>query len=316
MNRSLKITLFTLFTVAALSLGSLYKWQATRTNLTIKVGILHSLTGTMAISEIAVVNATLMAIEEINAAGGILGRQIKPIIIDGKSDPASFASGATDLLTQHKVAVVFGCWTSASRKTVKPIFERHNRLLFYPVQYEGLEQSSHIVYTGSAPNQQILPAVTWCFRHLHAKSFFLVGSDYVFPRTANELIKAQVRALGGEITDEQYLPLGSTKVDSIVSRIVETKPDVILNTINGDSNIAFFNSLRDAAVTAQNSPVMSFSIAEVELANMDTSYLAGHYATWSYFQSVKSPVNDRFVAAYKKRFGENKVTSDPIEAPP
>ncbi len=280
----------------------------------IKVGVLHSLSGTMAISEVSVKDATLLAIEEINANGGIDGRKIEPIVVDGKSDWPTFAAEAKRLIVEEKVSVVFGCWTSASRKTVKPVFEKHNHLLFYPVQYEGLEQSPNIVYTGATPNQQLLPAVKWCFDELKAKKFFLVGSDYVFPRTANAIMRAQIEAVRGEVLGEQYILLGSKDVQKTVDEIVAAKPDVILNTINGDSNVAFFKALRARGVTPDVIPTMSFSIAEDELRSMDPSSMAGDYAAWNYFQSAEGAVNERFVASFKRKFGADRVTDDPIEA--
>ncbi|TAE56372.1 MAG: urea ABC transporter substrate-binding protein [Nostocales cyanobacterium] len=279
----------------------------------IKVGILHSLTGTMAISEKSVVDATLMAIEEINKSGGILGRQIEPITVDGKSDWNTFAQAAEHLITQEKVVTVFGCWTSASRKTVKPIFEKYNHLLIYPVQYEGLETSPNIVYTGAAPNQQIIPAVKWSFDNL-GKRFFLVGSDYIFPRTANAIIKDQVQALQGEILGEEYIILGSNQVEKIVKKIVETQPEVILNTINGDSNIAFFKAIRKAGITPEKIPIISFSLAEEELQNLPNQDVVGDYAAWNYFQNIDTPTNKKFIQKFKNKYGRDRVTSDPIEA--
>ncbi len=279
----------------------------------IKVGILHSLSGTMAISESSVRDATLLAIEELNARGGVLGRQIEPVVADGRSDSPTFAREAERLITEERVAVVFGCWTSASRKTVKPVFEKHNHLLLYPVQYEGLEQSPNIIYLGAAPNQQIIPAVKWSFDNL-GRRFFLVGSDYVFPRTANAIIKAQVTALGGEIAGEEYLRLGSHEVEAVVQKIVQTQPTVILNTINGDSNVAFFEGLRRAGITPARIPTVSFSVAEDELRQFKVSLMAGDYASWNYFQSVNREENRRFVAAFRARFGSERVTTDPMEA--
>jgi urea transport system substrate-binding protein len=267
----------------------------------------------MAISETSVRDATLLAIEEINAAGGVLGRQIEPVVADGRSNWPVFALEAERLITSEHVAVVFGCWTSASRKIVKPVFERHNSLLFYPVQYEGLEQSPNIVYTGAAPNQQIIPAVKWSFDHL-GKRFFLVGSDYVFPRMANAIIKAQVAALGGTIVGEEYLTLGSLSAEKIANKILQAQPEVILNTINGDSNTAFFDALRESGISPERIPTVSFSIAEPELLHMDAGAVAGNYAAWNYFQSVESLENRRFVAAFRARFGADRVTGDPMEA--
>jgi urea transport system substrate-binding protein len=267
----------------------------------------------MAISEQSVADATLLAIEEINRNGGLLGRKVEPVVADGRSDWPTFAGEAERLITEDKVSVVFGCWTSASRKTVKPVFETHEHLLFYPVQYEGLEQSPNIVYTGAAPNQQIIPAVKWCFDNL-GKKFFLVGSDYVFPRTANAIIKDQLSALRGEVLGEEYILLGSPDVKEAVRKIVEAKPEVILNTINGDTNVAFFQQLRAAGVVPEEIPTMSFSIAEDELRTLGGENMVGDYACWNYFQSVDTEENRRFVEAFRGRFGHDRVTDDPMEA--
>jgi urea transport system substrate-binding protein len=279
----------------------------------IRVGVLHALSGTMAISEAPLVDATLLAIDEINAAGGVLGRQIEPVVVDSLSDWAYSAQAAEDLIRREQVSVVFGCWTSACRRTVRPVFERLDHLLVYPVQYEGLESSPNILYTGAAPNQQILPAVKWSLDNL-GQRLFLVGSDYVFPRSANAIIRDQVVSLRGEIVGEEYLLLGSTDAAPIVEQIVAAQPDVILNTINGDSNIAFFQALRDAGITPDTLPTLSFSIAESELPTLDIASLTGDYAAWNYFQSVQSEANARFVAAFQGRYGADRTTSDPIEA--
>ncbi len=279
----------------------------------IKVGILHSITGTMAISEKSVLDSTLMAIEEINLKGGIIGRKIEPVIVDGRSDWPTFAKEAERLIVDEKVSVIFGCWTSASRKTVKPIFEKFNHLLFYPVQYEGLEQSSNIIYTGAAPNQQIIPAVKWCFDNL-GKRFFLIGSDYVFPRSANAIIRDQTIALGAEIVGEEYILLGSNNVENMVQKIVEVQPEVILNTINGDSNISFFKELKKAGITPDKIPTMSFSIAEDELRTLGTENMVGNYTCWNYFQSVTTEENRVFVERFKVKYGSDRTTDDPIEA--
>ncbi len=284
----------------------------------IKVGVLHSLSGTMEISEVSVKDATLLAIEEINASGGINGRKIAPIVVDGESNWPKFTAEAERLITEEKVCVIFGCWTSASRKAVKPVFEKHDHLLFYPVQYEGLEQSPNIVYTGASPNQQLIPAVKWCFDELKAERFFLVGSDYVFPQTANAILRAQIEALRGTVVDEQYILLGSNDVkatvDKIVDKIVETQPDIILNTINGDTNIHFFEALRQAGITPDKIPSMSFSIAEDELRTMAPETMAGDYATWNYFQSIEGERNASFVRRFKQKHGDDRVTDDPMEA--
>jgi urea transport system substrate-binding protein len=279
----------------------------------IRVGVLHSLSGTMEISEKSVADATLLAIDDINDRGGLLGRKVEPVVADGESDWPTFAREAERLITQEKVSAVFGCWTSASRKTVKPVFETQDHLLFYPVQYEGLEQSPNIVYTGAAPNQQIIPAVRWCFENLGRK-FFLVGSDYVFPRTANEIIRDQLRSLHGEIVGEQYILLGGQDVQSVVQSIVAARPDAILNTINGDTNVAFFRELRAAGITPEETPTMSFSIAEDELRMLGLEAMVGDYASWNYFQSVDREENERFVKRFQAKYGSHRVTDDPMEA--
>ena len=282
---------------------------------TIKVGILHSLSGTMAISETTVVDAEMLAIEEINAAGGVLGKKIEPIKEDGASDWPTFAEKATKLIDQDKVVVVFGGWTSASRKAMLPVFESKNHMLWYPVQYEGQECSKNIFYTGAAPNQQIEPAVEWLLKN-KGKEFFLVGSDYVFPRTANTIIKEQLKVKGGKTVGEDYLPLGNTEVTPIITKIKQALPKggVIFNTLNGDSNVAFFKQIQAAGLKPDKYPVLSVSIAEEEVQQIGVEYLLGQYAAWNYFQTVKSPANEKFVKAFKAKYGENRVTNDPAEA--
>jgi urea transport system substrate-binding protein len=280
----------------------------------LKVGVLHSRTGTMAISERPVIDATLFAIEELNAKGGVLGRKVEAVVEDGASDWPTFARKAEKLITEDKVCTVFGCWTSASRKTVKPVFEKHNHLLFYPVQYEGLEQSPNIVYTGAAPNQQIIPAIKWSCSFLKKKRLFLVGSDYVFPRAANVIIRDQAADLGAEIVGEEYLPLGGTDMSALTKKIQTRKPDLILNTINGDSNVAFFRALRQAGLTAERLPTLSFSVSEEELGSLSAKQVKGDYAAWNYFQSIDLPANQDFVSRFRARFGPERILSDPMEA--
>ncbi|MEB3310618.1 MAG: urea ABC transporter substrate-binding protein [Snowella sp.] len=282
---------------------------------TIKVGILHSLSGTMAISETTVVDAELMAIEEINAAGGVLGKKIEPIKEDGASDWPTFAEKATKLIDQDKVVAIFGCWTSASRKAVLPVFESKNHMLWYPVQYEGQECSKNVFYTGAAPNQQIEPAVNWLLEN-KGKEFFLVGSDYVFPRTANTIIKEQLKAKGGKTVGEDYLPLGNTEVTPIITKIKQALPNggVIFNTLNGDSNVAFFKQIQSAGLKPDKYPVLSVSIAEEEVQQIGVDYLLGQYAAWNYFQTVDTPANKKFVEAFKAKYGADRVTNDPAEA--
>lgn len=286
---------------------------AADTGDTVKVGVLHSLSGTMAISEVSLRDAELMAIEEINAKGGVLGKQIEPVIEDGASDWPTFAEKAKKLLQKDEVATVFGGWTSASRKAMLPVFEQNNGLLWYPVQYEGMESSPNIFYTGATTNQQIVPSVTWLLEN-KGKSFFLIGSDYVFPRTANKEIKAQLEAEGGTLVGEEYTPLGHTDYSTLISKIKEEKPEVIYNTLNGDSNVAFFKQLKDAGITADDMTVLSVSIAEEEIRGIGTDILTGHYAAWNYFQTTDTPENEKFVAAYKEAYGDDRVTGDPIEA--
>lgn len=282
---------------------------------TIKVGILHSLSGTMAISEKSVVEAEQLAIEEINNAGGVLGKQIQAIVEDGASNWDTFREKATKLIDQDQVVAIFGCWTSASRKNVLPVFEQKDHMLWYPVQYEGQECSKNIFYTGAAPNQQIEPSVDWLLQN-KGKEFFLVGSDYVFPRTANTIIKAQLAAKGGKTVGEDYLPLGNTEVTPIITKIKQALPNggVIYNTLNGDSNVAFFKQLQGAGLGPDKYPSMSVSIAEEEVRAIGPEYLKGHYAAWNYFQTVDTPANQQFVEAFKKKYGEDRVTNDPMEA--
>ncbi|GMK46835.1 urea ABC transporter substrate-binding protein [Paenibacillus glycanilyticus] len=280
---------------------------------TIKVGVLHSLSGTMAISEVSVRDAEMMAIEEINAAGGVLGKKIEAIQEDGASDWPTFAEKARKLLSEDKVATVFGGWTSSSRKAMKPVFEELNGLLWYPVQYEGLEASPNIFYTGATTNQQIVPAVDWLLEN-RGKKFYLLGSDYVFPRTANLIIKEQLKAKGGEMVGEEYTPLGHTDYSTIISKIKEAKPDVVFNTLNGDSNVAFFKQLKDAGITSKDITTLSVSVAEEEIRGIGVDVLQGHLAAWNYYQTTDTPANKTFVENYKKKYGEDRVTADPIEA--
>ncbi|HKG67869.1 MAG TPA: urea ABC transporter substrate-binding protein [Segetibacter sp.] len=306
-----------LFVVTVTSCGSTDKHSELASDESpgnsIKVGVLHSLSGTMSISEVDVKNATLLAIDELNKAGGLLGKQIEPIVEDGASDWPTFAEKSTKLIEKDKVNAVFGCWTSASRKAVLPVFEQKNHLLFYPVQYEGMEASKNVVYTGAAPNQQIIPAVEWMIKQ-GKKKFFLIGSDYVFPRTANKIIKAQLAASGVQMAGEEYAPLGHVEFTTLIGKIKASGADAVLNTLNGDSNVGFFKQLASAGITSSTVPVMSFSIAEVELKGIGTEIMRGHYAAWNYFMTMKGPANDAFIKAYQAKYGADKVTDDPIEA--
>jgi len=275
------------------------------------VGILHSLTGTMAYSESPVVDATLLAIDEVNRRGGLLGRRVEAIVADGRSDGATFARKAECLLVEDKVSALFGCWMSAHRKQVVPIVEHYDGLMVYPVQYEGLESSPNVFYTGAAPNQQIIPAMRWAFGFLNCRRLFLVGSDYIFPRIANQIVRDQATRNGAEIVGELYIPSGSLEVKDPVTAIVAAAPDLIVNTINGDSNIAFFRSLRTAGMTPGILPTLSFSVGENELRNLD---IGGDYAAWNYFQSIDRRENQIFLDSFRSRYGPQRVTSDPMEA--
>ena len=280
---------------------------------TIKVGVLHSLSGTMSISETAVKDATLLAIEEINASGGVLGKQLEPVIEDGASDWPTFAEKARKLIQSDQVAVVFGGWTSASRKAMLPVFEANNGLLFYPVQYEGLESSPNIFYTGATTNQQIIPAVEYLLAEGNTK-FYLLGSDYVFPRTSNLIINKQLEAAGIEAVGEEYTPLGHTEYSTVIAKIKSADPDVVFNTLNGDSNVAFFKQLKDAGITPGDLTTVSVSVAEEEITGIGAENMEGHLVAWNYFQTTDTPENTKFVQAFKTKYGENRVTDDPIEA--
>ncbi len=275
----------------------------------VKVGLIHSLSGTMAISEGPLVEVELMAIDEINKTGGILGYQIEPVTMDGASVPETFAQKAQELLSSG-VQFLFGCWTSASRKAVKPIVEDAEGLLWYPVQYEGLEQSEHIIYTGACPVQQIVPAVEWVLAHIGPR-IFLVGSDYVFPRTANNLVRSQVENRRGSIVGELYVPQGGMDFASIIEEIQRQKPDAVFSTVFGESNLAFYRQYHAAGIDAQSIPIMAVCISETELQSI-AGVAAGHYACRNYFQSLNRPENQRFVANYKKRCGEAGVCSAPM----
>ncbi|WP_280362371.1 urea ABC transporter substrate-binding protein [Nocardia wallacei] len=280
---------------------------------TIKIGSLHSLTGTMAISEVTVANATKLGVDQVNAAGGVLGKQIQIVPEDGASDPKTFAEKAEKLISSDCVAAVFGGWTSASRKAMKPKFESLNSLLFYPVQYEGLEDSKNIFYTGATTNQQILPALDY-LKQKGITSLYLVGSDYVFPQTANREIKAYAAANGMEIKGEDYAPLGSTDFSTIVNKVRNAKAGAVFNTLNGDSNVAFFREYANAGLKAAEMPVISVSIAEEEVTGIGPQHIAGQLTAWNYYQTVDSPQNKAFVDAYKSVYGADKPTSDPMEA--
>ena len=297
---------------------------------TIKVGVLHSLSGTMAISETVLKDTVLMAIDEINAKGGVMGKKLEPVVVDPASNWPLFAEKARQLITQDKVAVVFGCWTSVSRKSVLPVFEELNSLLFYPVQYEGEELSKNVFYTGAAPNQQAIPAVEYLMSKDggSAKRFVLLGTDYVYPRTTNKILRAFLKSKGISDADimEEYTPFGHSDYQTIIAKIKkfasEGKKTAVVSTINGDSNVPFYKELGNQGLKAKDVPVVAFSVGEEELRGVDTKPLVGHLAAWNYFMSIKNPTNDEFIkkwSAYAKAKNiaghkDKPLTNDPMEA--
>jgi len=287
--------------------------KADTSGSTVKVGLLNSLSGTMAISEVTVHNSLLLAIKEINASGGVLGKKLKAVSQDGASDWPTFAEKAETLITDDKVVATFGCWTSASRKAVKPVFERYKSLLFYPVQYEGLEESPYIFYIGATTNQQIVPALDY-LKKQGLTRLYLVGSDYVFPRTANKIIKAYAKANGMTVVGEDYAPLGSTEFSTIVNKVKDSGADAVFNTLNGDSNVAFFKEYKSSGLTAKSMPVLSVSIAEEEVKSIGTQYLEDQLTAWNYYETTPGAANTKFVKAYQAEYGKDKPTSDPMEA--
>ena len=311
--------------LAAMSMSSFSALAAD----TIKVGILHSLSGTMAISETALKETALMTIAEINAKGGVMGKMLEPVVVDPASNWPLFAEKARQLLTQDKVAVVFGCWTSVSRKSVNPVFKELNGLLFYPVQYEGEELEKNVFYTGAAPNQQAIPAVEYLMSKDggSAKRWVLLGTDYVYPRTTNKILRAFLKSKGVAEADimEEYTPFGHSDYQTIIAKIKkfasEGKKTAVVSTINGDSNVPFYKELGNAGLKATDVPVVAFSVGEEELRGVDTKPLVGHLAAWNYFQSIKNPENTAFIKMYKDWAKKQKlpnadtvVTNDPMEA--
>lgn len=295
---------------------------------TIKVGVLHSLSGTMAISETSLKDITLMTLEEINADGGLLGKKLEAVVVDPASNWPLFAEKARELIVKHKVAVTFGCWTSVSRKSVLPVFEELDALLFYPVQYEGEECSKNVFYTGAAPNQQAIPAVEYLMSEDGggAKRFVLLGTDYVYPRTTNKILRAFLHSKGIKDADimESYTPFGHSDYQTIVAdvkKFAASKPTAVVSTINGDSNVPFYKELANQGIKAEDIPVVAFSVGEEELRGIDTAPLVGHLAAWNYFMSIDTPENKSFIekwSAYVKKAnlpgGSKRVTNDPMEA--
>ncbi len=297
---------------------------------TIKVGVLHSLSGTMAISETVLKDTVLMAIDEINAKGGLLGKKLEPVVVDPASNWPLFAEKAKQLLTQDKVAVTFGCWTSVSRKSVLPVYKENNGLLFYPVQYEGEELEKNVFYTGAAPNQQAIPAVEYLMSKDggSAKRFVLLGTDYVYPRTTNKILRAFLKSKGVAESDimEEYTPFGHSDYQTIIAKIKkfasEGKKTAVVSTINGDSNVPFYKELGNQGLKAKDVPVVAFSVGEEELRGVDTKPLVGHLAAWNYFMSIKNPTNAEFIkkwSEYAKSHNiaghkDKPLTNDPMEA--
>ncbi|MGE0425724.1 MAG: urea ABC transporter substrate-binding protein [Reyranellaceae bacterium] len=310
---------------AATVAGAIAAWSfgAVAQQPPIKVGVLHSLSGTMAISETTLKDTVLMMVDDINKKGGLLGRKLEAVVVDPASNWPLFAEKARELIQKEKVDVVFGCWTSVSRKSVLPVFEELNGLLFYPVQYEGEESSRNVFYTGAAPNQQAIPAVEYLMSKEggEVKRWVLAGTDYVYPRTTNKILEAFLKAKGVKQEDIMinYTPFGHSDWQTIVADIKKFasagKKTAVVSTINGDANVPFYKELANAGIKAKDVPVVAFSVGEEELAGIDTKNLVGHLAAWNYFQSVKSPVNDAFIKQWKAFIKNDKrVTNDPMEA--
>ena len=285
------------------------------TDDSVTVGILHSVTGTMAISETGSVEAEKLAIDQINASGGVLGRKIKIIQEDGASDWPTFAEKAKKLLVNDKCASVFGCWTSASRKAVLPVFEQYNGMLYYPTFYEGLEQSKNVIYTGQEATQQIIAGLNWVEKQRGAKSFYLLGSDYIWPRTSNKIARKHIEnVLKQQVVGEDYFPLGSTQFNSVINKIKLKKPDVIYAIIVGGSNVAFYKQLKAAGIDLSKQMLMTISVTEDEIDGIGGENIAGAYACMKYFQSIDNANNKAFVAAFKKMWGEKTVIGDVTQA--
>ena len=303
-----------------LGVGTLFAGAANAAD-TIKVGILHSLSGTMAISETTLKDTMLMLIDEQNKKGGLLGKKLEAVVVDPASDWPLFAEKARELITKDKVAAVFGCWTSVSRKSVLPVFEELNSLLFYPVQYEGEESSKNVFYTGAAPNQQAIPAVDYLMKELGVKRWVLAGTDYVYPRTTNKILAAYLKSKGVADKDIMinYTPFGHSDWQSIVAKIKKFgsagKKTAVVSTINGDANVPFYKELGNQGINADTIPVIAFSVGEEELSGIDTKPLVGHLAAWNYFMSVDSEVNEAFIDSWHTFIKNDKrVTNDPMEA--
>jgi len=285
------------------------------TDTEVTVGQLHSATGTMAISETGSIQAEQLAIDQINEAGGVLGRKIKIIVEDGASDWPTFAEKAKKLLVNDKVAAVMGCWTSASRKAVLPVFEKENGMLYYPTFYEGLEQSKNVIYTGQEATQQILAGLDWIAKEKKAKTFYLIGSDYIWPRTTNKIARKHIEnVLGGKVVGEEYYALGHTDFGSLINKIKLKKPDVIYAIIVGGSNVSFYKQLKAAGITSDKWTLLTISVTEDEVLGIGGENLAGFYSAMKYFQSLENPNNTKFVEAFKKKYGAKSVIGDVTQA--
>lgn len=312
---SILIAMVTDVIAAGLPTSQVNKTGLAVTDDTVKVGILHSITGTMAISETGSVEAEKLAIEQINAMGGILGRKIEIIQEDGASDWPTFAEKAKKLLERDKVAAVFGCWTSASRKAVLPVFEKDNGLLYYPTFYEGLEQSKNVFYTGQEATQQILAGLNWASKELGAKKFYLVGSDYIWPRTSMKIARKHIEnVLHGKVVGEEYYPLGSTQFGSLINKIKLKKPDLVFGAVVGGSNVAWFKQLKAAGLTFKKQPMLTISVTEDEVLGIGGQNVEGLYSSMKYFQSLDLPGNKKFVSAFKKKWGPDSVIGDVTES--
>lgn len=289
----------------------LYQYNYPYSLSPIRIGVIHSLTGTMAQSEQPLVDILSLEVEEINTSGGLLGRQIEMIVADSRSNAEHAAKEVKKLILNEKVDVIFGCWTSSCRKAVKPIVEKYQSILFYPVQYEGLEESKNIIYTGAAPNQQIIPGINWALKNF-GKRVYLIGSNYIFPRAANVIVRDIVQLKKAEVVGEKYVDLGSSNFESVISDILALRPDVVLNTVNGDSNKYLFSNLKLGDL--EDIPVVSFSFSETELTLIEQARNKNHYAVWNYFQSIERDENTQFIEKIKQKLGRNIVISDPMEA--
>jgi urea transport system substrate-binding protein len=300
-------------TAAATAIPGPFIWpRGAQAADTVKVGILHSLTGTIAIAEASVVDAEKLAIEEINKAGGVSGRQIETIVEDGASDWPTFAEKARKLLERDKVAAIMGCYTSASRKAVLPVVERYKGLLYYPTYYEGLEQSPNIMYTAQEGTQSAIASLDWLYKN-RGKSFYLIGSDYIWPRTMNKIANIHIKKIGGKVLGESYYPLGSIEFASEINKIRAAKPDVIWSTVVGGSNVAFYKQLSAAGVNGKNQALCAMAVSEEEASGIGPENLEGFLSCMGYFQSVKNPANDKFVKAFKAKYGANRVVGDTME---